>query len=25
MIAFYSREEKCLLHGTDWTFKCNSG
>ena len=25
MIAFYVREEVCLLRGTDWIFKCNSG
>ena len=21
LIGFYSRDEKCLLHGTDWVFK----
>jgi len=21
LIGFYNRDEKCLLHGTDWVFK----
>jgi len=25
MTGFYNRESKCLLRGTDWGFKCNSG
>ena len=23
--AFYNRDGVCLLRGTDWIFKCNSG
>jgi len=25
LVGFYNRDGACLLHGTDWGFKCNSG
>jgi len=25
LTGFYNRGGVCLLHGTDWMFKCNSG